>query len=713
MKQAFVTRNGVICENVPEPPLKSHGVLVDVKYSCISAGSEMGLVRTNRKSLVKRVAENPKKLIPKAMNVFRTRGTMGLKNAVENATSRKNVGYTAAGIVRESNSESFVTGDRVAIFGIGYANHAAVDSVPVNMCAHIPDGVSFEEASTAAVGCIAMQGVRRLEPVQGETIVVMGLGIMGILAAQMLKSKGCRVIGIDLNVERMALAKKLGCDEVLHGSKENLIKQVEMLTNGVGADGVLFAAATHSSAPMSNCFKMLRRKGRFVLLGVSGMEINRADIYAKELDFKIATSYGAGRYDNKYEEDGADYPSECVRWTENRNMEEYLREIADGHINVKEMIQAVLPIEEVNQAYQDLEKPNAPLISLLKYEKEESSTKVVLKPNANTPKKGEVIRYAVIGAGNFVRSMHLPNLEQMKDKFYLRAVMSRTGANASVLANIYGAEYFTNSLRDVLDDPEIDMVFICTRHDLHAPLAIEAMKAGKAVFVEKPAAVSSEQLKALQQTCEETGMPYFVGFNRRFSDYVKAIRKVTDQRKSPLHIVYTMNAGLLPKEHWTHSKAGGGRIVGEGCHIIDTLSSVVGKKIIHYSFDAIHDVDGFYSPHDNVSLTLYFEDDSVATMLYLSQGSASLQKETMKICWEGKSITLNDYCSIQSDGVRVRKLKSSAPLKGHKQELLAFREAIVNGTKYPIELDDIWRTTAITLAVRDHVEDSHCLGEEE
>lgn len=712
MKQAFVTRNGVICENVQEPALNSNGVLVDVKYSCISVGTEMNLVRSSKKPLVKRVMENPKKLVPQAMSMLRSRGAKVLMKAVKNATSRKCVGYTASGVVRESSTEGFVSGDRVAIFGVGYANHAAVDTVPINMTARIPDGVSFEEASTAAVGCIAMQGVRRLEPFPGETIVVMGLGIMGILAVQMLKTKGCRVIGIDLNSNRMELAQKLGCDEVIHGSKDNVIKQVEVLTNGIGADGVLFTAATHSNTPMSNCFKMLRRKGRFVLLGVSGMEINRADIYAKELDFKIATSYGAGRYDSQYEENGADYPSECVRWTEKRNMEEYLREIAKGHINVKEMIQAVFPIEEVGQAYKDLEKPNAPLITLLKYEREEPCSKIILKPDANTPKKGEVIRYAVIGAGGFVRSMHMPNLDQMKDKFYLRAVMSRTGANASVLANIYGAEYFTNDLKDILDDPEIDMVMICTRHDLHAPLAIEAMKAGKAVFVEKPAAVSSEQLKELQQACSETGMPYFVGFNRRFSDYARAIRKVTDKREGPLHIVYTMNAGLLAKDHWTHSKVGGGRIVGEGCHIIDMLSYVVGKKISNYSLDAIHDVEGFYSPHDNVSVTLYFEDQSVATMLYLSQGSASLQKETMKIYWDGKSVTLNDYCNIQSEGVRVRKVKSNAPMKGHKQELIAFREAILNGTNYPIDLDDIWRTTAITLAIRDHVEDSHSICEE-
>ena len=569
----------------------------------------------------------------------------------------------------------------------------------------------MEEASTAAVGCIAMQGVRRLEPTQGETIIVMGLGIMGILAVQMLKGMGCRVIGIDLNTDRMGLAKKLGCDEVVHGGKGNVIKYVDMLTDGKGADGVLFTAATHSNVPMSNCFKMLRRKGRFVLLGVSGMEINRADIYAKELDFKIATSYGAGRYDGQYEESGADYPKENVRWTEKRNMEEYLREIAEGIVDVKDMIQAVYPVERVNEAYLALEKPNAPLITLLQYQKEESKTKIILKPDAHTPEKGNIIRYAVVGAGNFVRSMHMPHLDEMKDKFYLRAVMSRTGTSASTLASIYGAEYCTTDYQEILNDPEIDMVMICTRHDLHAPMAIQALKAGKAVFVEKPAAINAEQLAELKQTCEETGVPYFVGFNRRFSDYIQEVCKATADRTTPLNIIYTMNAGLLPKDHWTHGKTGGGRIVGEGCHIVDTLTAVVGKKPIDFSVDAIHDENGFYSPHDNVSLTIRYEDGSIVTMLYLAQGSSSLQKETMTVYWDGKSITMNDYQRMSANGVRIKNIKSGAPVKGHKQELIAFRQAILSGQKYPIPLDDIWRTTMITLAVRDHVEESYVAGE--
>ena len=705
MKQAFVTKEGVICEEVQEPASGKGKVLVDVKFSCISAGTEMNLVRSSKKSLLKRVMEDPKKLIPQAMTMLKSRGAKVLMKAVANATSRKAFGYTAAGVVRESGVDGFRPGDRVAIFGVGYANHAAVDCAPVNMTARIPDNVTFEEASTAAVGCIAMQGVRRLEPVQGETIVVMGLGIMGVLAVQMLKGMGCRVIGIDLNMERMALAKKLGCDEVVHGGKGNIIKYVEMLTDGKGADGVLFTAATHSSAPMSNCFKMLRRKGRFVLLGVSGMEIDRADIYAKELDFRIATSYGAGRYDSKYEESGADYPQELVPWTEKRNMEEYMRQIADGIIDVKDMIQSVCPIEKVHNAYAALEKPNAPLISLLSYEKETTPSKIYLKKNAATPPKGDIIRYAVVGAGNFVRSMHMPNFSEMKDKFYLRGVMSRTGTSAYTLATIYDAEYYTTDYQEILNDSEVDMVVICTRHDLHAPMAIQALKAGKAVFVEKPAAINAEQLEELKKTCEETGVPYFVGFNRRFSDYIQEIRKALADRTGPLNIVYTMNAGMLPKDHWTHGKSGGGRIVGEGCHIVDTLTAVVGKKAVEFTVNAVHDKNDFYSPHDNVSLSICFEDGSVATMLYLAQGSSSLQKETMSVYWDGKSITLNDYQGMTANGVQIKNIKSSAPMKGHKQELIAFREALLNGNKYPIQLDDIWRTTMITLAVRDHVED--------
>ena len=493
MKQAFVSKGGVFARDVPSPSVQSGGVLVDVAYSCISAGTEMSAVANSGKSLLTRAMEDPEKLVPMAFNMLLNRGPKALLNVVKGATGGefgKPLGYTAAGTVTEvgNRCSGFSVGDRVAICGVGYANHAGIASVPQNMTALIPNGVSFEEASTAAVGCIAMQGVRRVEPLPGETVVVMGLGILGMIGLQLLKHTGCRVIGIDISEERLALAKRLGCDMVVNGKSSSISDTIDIFTNGKLADAVLFTAATHSSEPMSNCFKVLRRKGRFVLVGVSGMEIKREDIYSKEIDFRMATSYGAGRYDEKYEAGGLDYPIEWVRWTENRNMQEYLRLIQEGSLNIKELINGVYDIDRVNEAYQSLKSPERPLIVLLRYEHihlETAQVRWPVEPSAVRVTKPEAIVYAVVGAGSFARSMHLPNLESMRDKYHLKAVMSRTGTNAAFLANLYGAEYATTDYNEILRDPEIQMVMICTRHDLHASYAIQALRAGKAVFVEK------------------------------------------------------------------------------------------------------------------------------------------------------------------------------------------------------------------------------------
>lgn len=707
MKQAFYTKNGVVCHNVPEPSLSSNNVLVDVKYSCISAGTEMSAVNNARKSLVKRALESPAKLVPAGLDILRNRGFKALQMVASGATGGefgKPLGYTAAGIVRSvgNNCTGFKAGDRVAIAGAGLANHAGVVSVPQNLTTLIPESVSFEEASTVAVGCIAMQGVRRIEAIAGETIVVMGLGILGMLGFQMLKCQGCTVIGIDINQQRLDEALQLGCDYIINSSVTDPVQQVQVFTQGKGVDGVLFTAATTSDEPMSACFNMLRRKGRFVLVGVSGMNIRREDIYSKEIDFRMATSYGAGRYDSDYEINCFDYPEEWVRWTENRNMKSYLSLIEKKKINVKILIDDVYNIENVGEAYKSLSKPERPLIVLLQYDKVEAEpAKYYIDKEKVRKKSSGAINYAIIGAGSFARSMHLPNLESMQDKFHLQAVMSRTGSNAALLANLYGASYYTTDLDQVLNDPNIQLVMICTRHDLHADLAIKAMEKGKAVFVEKPAAVEQKELDNLLHTIKSTGLPYMVGFNRRFSSYADAIRDALKSRTNRLQILYTMNAGYLPLDMWVHGKSGGGRIVGEGCHIIDMITSIVNSKIVNYDVSCIKDEGGYYSCSDNITLFLEFEDGSSATMIYNANGSKKYPKETMRI-WCGDSyIFLNDYKELIAQGISVRHLKNSAPSKGHKQEMIAFYNAIKHGNGYPISVDEIEQTTQITLQVRD------------
>lgn len=706
MKQVFYGKSGTVCKDVPPPPLTNSSILVETKFSCISAGTEMAAVKNASKSLVKRVMEDPKKLLPMAKNLLLSRG---LKAAMKVATGATGgglgnpLGYTAAGTVLEAGQRSgFEKGQRVAVVGAGFANHAQINSVPRNMAAIIPEGVSYEEASTAAVGCIAMQGVRRLEPLAGETIVVMGLGILGLITVQLLKSMGCRVIGIDLNEKRLQLAESLGCDMTVQGTNPSLVDTVAVATGRKGADGVVFTAATSSSTPMSNCFKMLRRKGRFVLVGVSGMEIERGDIYAKELDFRIATSYGAGRYDADFESLGMDYPREWVRFTQQRNIEEYLRLIALGKVRIKDLITDIFDAQDVGEAYQALKDPDKSIIALLKYPPVDASSlnKTVFLSGKNAEKPREsALRFAIIGAGSFVRSMHMPNISQMPDKFSLHAVMSRSGASAAQLGTLYGASYVTVDESKVLADDQVDMAIISTRHDSHADYSIKVLNAGKSVFVEKPAAVNQKQLDALKVAAEESKAQYMVGFNRRFSEYANQIRDAFAARKGPMHLVYTMNAGYLPKDHWTHSAQGGGRIVGEGCHIVDLVSSLVGSQPQNMYLNALRDDSGQYSFHDNVSVTLIYEDASVATILYLACGSSQFQKETLRVHCDGEYVIMNDYTGMESSIPALRKLKNSAPNKGHVQELTALYEAISSG-RPAIPLQQIWDTTQITLDIR-------------
>lgn len=709
MKQVFNTKNGVVSHEVLEPALSSGCILVDVQYSCISAGTEMSAVNNAKKSLVQRAMENPHKLVPMALDVLRNRGVKPLLMVANGATGGdfgKPLGYTAAGIVRSvgKDCEGFSVGDRVAVAGGGFANHAGVVSVPKNLSAVIPDNVSLEEASTVAVGCIAMQGVRRLETVPGETIVVMGLGILGMIGFQMLRAQGCTVIGIDINQRRLTEAEQLGCDYVINSVETDPLSFVNSVTNGQGADGVLFTAATNSDKPMSDCFNMLRRKGRFVLVGVSGMHIKREDIYSKEIDFRMATSYGSGRYDADYESKGMDYPIEWVRWTENRNMLAYLQLISDGKINIKALINGIYDVENVNDAYESLNKPERPLIVLLRYKNKPQLVNRWDLPNDKIRKKQpNAISYAIIGAGSFVRSMHLPNLENMQDKFHLEAVMSRTGSSAALLANLYGARYYTTDVNEILNDSAIDMVMICTRHNLHAHYAIQALNKGKAVFVEKPAAVKKEELEELINTIKKTGKPYLVGYNRRFSDYAVEIRNALNGNTDNLQILYTMNAGYIPADSWVHGQVGGGRIVGEGCHIIDMISSVVQSAIKDIKVSALRDDSGYYDCEDNTSITILYENGSVATMLYIANGSKKYPKETMHIWCGDKQIFLNDYMELTGEGISVKHIKNSAPSKGHQQELAAFYEAIKNSDGYPISIKQIEETTRITLNIRDRV----------
>ncbi len=572
----------------------------------------------------------------------------------------------------------------------------------------IPQNLDFKDASSVTLGGIAMQGVRRADMRFGEFCVVTGAGILGLLAMQMLKLSGIRVAVLDLDESRLNIAKELGAEIVINPTKEDPVKTIESWSGGYGADCVLFTAATSSSVPLSQSFQMTKKKGKVVLIGVVGMEINRADMYAKELDFLISTSYGPGRYDKMYEEKGLDYPYAFVRWTENRNMTEYLRLLSTKQIQLNKIINGVYKIEDVTKAFESLQASVKPLMVLLDYGQVElekieeyltQDKKVVI--NSNIKIKKDIINVALVGSGGFATGMHMPNIEKLSFKYKLHAVMSRTGHSAKSVAKQYGAKYATTNYDDILNDKDVDLVMIATRHDSHATLVLQALKAGKHVFVEKPLATNQEELNLIKDfygSDIENKPVLFTGFNRRFSKYTNEIIKHTSKRNNPLFIQYRMNAGFIPLDHWVHEN--GGRIVGEGCHIIDLMTALVGEMVVSISSESITPKNDKFLSDDNKSIVLKYEDGSVANIQYFATGSKEFAKEYMEVHFDNKTIVMDDYKTLKGYGIKVDEITTGLSEKGQFEELERFYETLSGKTeKWPIELWDMIQTTEITFNV--------------
>jgi threonine dehydrogenase-like Zn-dependent dehydrogenase len=538
VKQVLIKKGKAIIEDMPAPMVSEGNVLVRVIYSCISAGTEMAGLKSSSENLLYKAIHQPQN-IKKGLNLIKQKGILKTKNILKSTfESGAPTGYSASGTVVEVGAQikDIKIGDRVACAGAGYANHAEYIEVPKNLLVKMPEDLSFKEASTVTLGSIAMQGVRRAEVKLGENIAVIGMGILGQLVSQIVTAAGARVIAIDLDDRRLTIAQTNGARYVLNSTKENIVEEVIKITEGYGVDSVVITAATTSKEPLAQAFQMCRKKGKVVLVGVVGMEINREDMYKKELDFYISSSYGPGRYDPNYEEKGMDYPYHYVRWTENRNMQEYLKMLSEKKIQLNNIIEKVYKIEEATQAYQEFEKEeNKPLIVLLQYEQDlEKKINRRVEINSQFKLTSDKIKIALIGAGSFAKEVHLHNLEKLKNFYNIYAIMSRTGSNATSIARQYKAKYATTNYQEILNDSDVDMVMICTRHNLHAQYSIEAMKKGKAVFVEKPMALNKKEMEEVFKTIQETGVPYLVGFNRRFSKYAAAIKEHLTERINPV-----------------------------------------------------------------------------------------------------------------------------------------------------------------------------------
>jgi predicted dehydrogenase len=678
-------------------------ILVRVTHSCISVGTEMAGVRASALPLYRRALQQPEN-VKRVIDMAREQGIRKTIDRVSGKLAAGSpTGYSVAGTVTAVGEGvvGFAPGDRVACAGAGIANHAEFVDVPVNLAVRVPDDVDLASASTVTLGAIALQGVRRAAPTLGETVVVVGLGILGQLTVQFLAANGCRVIGVDPDAARVALAARHGMDFGVDPTQSDYPDRVRQLTDGFGADAVIVTAASGSDEIISLAFGAARKKSRVVLVGDVGLNLKRSDIYAKEIDFLVSCSYGPGRYDSVYELEGRDYPLPYVRWTENRNMSAYLDLVDRKRIDVAPLVSTRFPLEKATEAFSALRSDGPkPLSVILEYPSStaEPARRVAERrpPAPGTPGR---LGIGILGAGSFVQGMHLPNIAKLRDQLFVQAVMSRTGANAKAVATQYEAAYSTTDVDEVLADPAVEIVIIATRHDLHAALALKALNAGKHVLVEKPLALSEAGVAAIEAFyADNPGGPILLtGFNRRFAPCVARIRQALADRASPLIVDYRMNAGHIPVDHWVHGVEGGGRNIGEACHIYDLFLSLAGSEATSVTATAIRPQSAHWSASDNFTATVSFADGSICTLTYTALGARGYPKERMEVFASGMVLSLDDYRSATIVGASMPGW-SGATDKGHFDMLRQLAAGVAAG-QWPITLADQLAATRLSLAV--------------
>lgn len=709
MKQVLVRGGGVVVDEVPAPALGPRSLLVRVHYSCVSVGTELTGVQLSGLPLYRRALKQPHHA-RKALELAKDQGFVRTYKRISGRLAAGTpTGYSAAGevIALGDDVTGFAVGDRVACAGGGYANHAEVIAVPVNLVVRVPDGLPLDDASTVTLGAIAMQGVRRAEPTLGETIAVIGLGVLGQLTVQLLRAQGARVIGSDLDPVRAEQARTSGAHWVVRDG-ESLADVARKATDGFGADGVIITAATSSSAVVSDAFQSCRRRGRVVVVGDVGLDLKRYDLYEKELDLRMSTSYGPGRYDSVYEEEGHDYPYGYVRWTEGRNMEEYLRLLSEGRVALAHLPSERYAIGDATAAYEALKREGPkPTIVVLEYPRENTPPVRTVKTRTSPVAREKRIRVALIGSGSFAEGTHVPNLAKLDGDFELRAVMSRTGATAKAFATRNNATYATTDFDEVLADAEVDLVLITTRHDLHAALALQALRAGKHVFVEKPLALTFEELADIEAFyAGATDAPVLMtGFNRRFSPAVRKLRERLEHRTAPIVADYRMNAGYIPLDHWVHGPEGGGRNIGEACHVYDVFDALTGAPVNAVRASAIAPSNRL-AANDNFTATVTYDDGSLCTLTYTALGAKEHPKERLEVYADGVVLTLDDYRSLSASGRKTPLWTSRTIDKGHRDELEALAECLLRKGPWPISLEEQLRATQISFDVEAQIRGS-------
>jgi predicted dehydrogenase/threonine dehydrogenase-like Zn-dependent dehydrogenase len=707
MRQVFLSKSGsVLVEEVPAPGCGPGEVRIDVAWSLISTGTETAAVAG--RDLQSRV-ESALRLA--RLGAARLRSA-GLTETLRKARVREGIaaptGYSVAGLVREVGAEvaDLRPGQAVAAGGSEYAHHAEVVAVPRNLVVPVPEGVSLRAASFATVGAIALQGVRRAAPQVGETAVVIGLGLLGQLGAEILGAAGCRVLGLDPRADRRQLAASGP-----HGlaaacaSAEELEQATLAATGGLGADAVLICAGTPSSEPANLALRLVRQRGRVVVVGAVGMDLERADFYRKEVEFTISCSYGPGRYDPSYEEGGLDYPAGFVRWTENRNLAAFLELVARRRVDPERLVAAEHPLAEAPAAFAAAKAAASGGVAfLLRHgERSEAPRRTVQRAVALSAKPAGAIGVALVGAGGFAASTLLPLLAAEKE-FALRAVVARSGASAARVAQEFRVPVASTSAEEVLADPAVDAVVIATRHDSHARLALAALAAGKHVLLEKPMAIARAELDALRDAALASDRVFSVGYNRRYAPLSLAVRDALAAAPGPRTALYRVNAGPVPPGHWTLDPAvGGGRIVGEACHMLDLLAFWLGPEVVEVRATGLAPRPaGARSPED-FAVDLRFRDERgtehLASLVYTALGNAQLGKERIEIHAGSGSLVLDDFRKLELHGLAGSPQQAPRADKGHAAEMRAFRDAI-RGAPSPLAgALEAWRAADLALRI--------------
>ncbi|MBN1956147.1 MAG: bi-domain-containing oxidoreductase [Anaerolineae bacterium] len=690
MKQLYIRSGRVILEQVPPPPLDVRGILVDVLAAVISVGTESRSVQGSRLQPVRQLVRSPsfrREVLRRLragtfLSTAKRQLGLGFPTTPPRRSLGAPTGYSCAGRVREVGEQvrDIQPGERVACAG---SPHAELAYVPQNLFVPVPDGVSDAEAAFVALGSIALHSVRQAEVHCGETVVVMGLGVIGQLVAQLARVGGARTIVADLLPERLELACRVGAHLALDPTGAGMLEEVLAFTGGLGADAVLLCMGGESARPIQQALELIRERGRLVVVGTPLLNIPRGPFYQKEVELRIARSYGPGRYDPAYEEEGQDYPAGYIRWTERRNMAEFLRLVAEKRVDVASLVTHRFPFAQAEQAYKTAMEGGSGSLGVVLLREEERAV-VTLLPESPAP-TGR-LGVAVVGAGSFARSFHLPNAAR-SPQIKLEAIVDKEVQHARQVASELGAELGTGDIATVLRDPAVDLVIITTPHDLHASQTIAALEAGKAVFCEKPMGMTPAEVDQVVDAVEHTGGFYAIGFNRRFAPTVVRARELLAGRKGPLALNYRVMGTFVPADHWIYDPVrGGGRIVGEMCHFYDLLCYLVGSPPLRLTAAGGTLSHPGTRLHDNMVCTLTFADGSIASLVYGDLGRPQFPKERLEVFAGEGMLVVDDFVELRVEGFsRQRGMRLPKSDKGHRAELEAIAQALLEGRPSPID----------------------------